>query len=104
MSATFSYEVTFWIHTQHKVCIVIKFLGKAIIMTAAVVVHICEFSSTAMLLVTDREIPENHGSGWRLRLKGIFSKSLAYYNIFDDFECSKICKKAVLEIIGIVNK
>ena len=30
-------------------------------MTAAVVVHICEFSSTAMfLLVADREIPENH--------------------------------------------
>ena len=29
---------------------------------AAVVVHICEFSSTAMLLlVADREIPENHG-------------------------------------------
>ena len=31
-------------------------------MTAAVVVHICEFSSTAMLLlVADREIPENQG-------------------------------------------
>ena len=32
-------------------------------MTAAVVVvHICEFSSTAMLLlVADQEIPENHG-------------------------------------------
>ena len=29
---------------------------------AAVVVHICEFSSTAMLLlVADREIPENQG-------------------------------------------
>ena len=31
-------------------------------MTAAVVVHICEVSSKAMLLlVTDREIPENQG-------------------------------------------